>query len=1256
MKRIIAIALTICILLLETPCFAYGLNATPKVSLNKFIDDVTEIEEKYDDSEMLFSTMMFKNNSEFYYIDGEDFLLSDNNGEVINAKVYNNDLKIPYEAVRLYGNEYIEKEYVNLKDLNELGFEVEFNEDTAILSKPLQTNRLIVKSKRDINELDSVDIAEGYNDLHIIQFDDEESTENALNYYNSLNYVEYAEPDMIMSVQDIDYESQETSVLDNTKLYGNHLSWGSEYIGVDDFIDTLGDNSVLPQIVVAIIDTGIILDHEFLKDRIIETGFNVSDSGELDSEYDDHGHGTHVAGIVVDNTTENVKISGYKVLNHKGSGSTLSICLAIDRAVEDDVDVINMSLGGKGSDSYFTQTVQNAINSGVIVCVAAGNNGANANNYSPASIEGCITVAAIDEESKIPIWSNYGNCVDIIAPGVNIYSSYKEEQYFGWYQTKSGTSMAAPFVSAASALILSKNPNYITDDILDVLQKNGRNIPIQERFEGLKVLYLGSIIDYYEERTATPIISLESGYYQNSISVEITCSDSEAEIYYTVDGTRASKDNGILYTEPITIDRVTSLHAAAYAPNKYKSFQASAQFYLRYLDDERNFEIEEDGTITAYYGNNDYLIVPDSVNGITVTGIGEKVFYKTSIVMIELPDTVTHIDDYSFYWCRSLVSFKAKNLVSIGDYALSRNNKLSGFDISNVESIGKYGCSHILFDEIYNEKLTEIKSGAFQHCGNLISVNFPNVTNVYPSAFSFCDYLEGINLPKVEVLGASAFEGDSRITELSFPTLTGLGANVFNLTRSLESINIPLYHGPITPYLFSYSGLRYLENENFTEIGNNAFEGSSIETLVLRNVTNIEEKAFEGCASLKVLYLPSVETIGFENEYQNFREVYNLDLLFAPKLKQIYALPYSYPSERIVAPHGWEILDEIPDKARPQLYFSDELLYAKEKRTGTIRDLTIVQTTDDFDIYNDSDSSWQRYRCQYDVFAPKDSFAEEWSVENGAFYSTDSMVNALGSSIRMKDNALKVNFSWDNLNDIEQYASNIEYGVVYKYGEINNLNINNGIKVLASNSSKQNGKTSFDYIYKNIPNNEYEQKISSRGYVCIDGMYFYSDIVISSFEEIESAVFSSPEIDKSNYQDYWINESVDFSSVDCSVLLSALVQAKMFTKAEYTKESLEELESIVNRATSVLEFGGTQGEYDTAVAAILDSINGLDSLMNYSISSFNGKDLMLINKDGKTTELTYSDFINDYCKSLDVVEDGIINAKDYAYLLKNYSE
>ncbi len=1051
-------------------------NSTPEISLEEFTDAVTEIEEKYDSVDEQFSTMLFKNGSEFYYIDGEDFLLCDNQGEVVNAVVNKYDITIPYETVKLYGNHYVEKEYVNRADLEELGFAVEFVDDTAILSKPLQTNRLIVKSRRDINELDSIDSAEGYDDLHILQFDDEESTEEALNYYNNLSYVEYAEPDMIVSIQDIDYRTQDTTSSTDTILYDNHLSWGSEYIGVDDYTDYLGDVSELPEIIVGIIDTGIVTDHEFLADRVIETGVNYSDTGKTNNEKDDNGHGTHVAGIIVDNTTENVKIAGYKVLNSKGSGSTSNICLAIDKAVEDGVDVINMSLGGKGKDAFFTETVQNAISQGVIVCVAAGNSGANANGYSPASIEGCITVAAIDYENEPPYWSNYGSCVDIIAPGVDIYSSYIQTQYDGWYKTLSGTSMATPFVSAASALVLSKHPQYDKDNVLEVLQSNGRTISLPERFEGLKVLYIGTVTEYDRERTSAPVFSLESGYYQDSISVEITCADENAEIYYTTDGTRASKDNGILYTEPVVINKVTALHAAAYSPNKLKSLQTSAQYYLRYLDDESNFEIDEEGTITAYNGNSDYLIVPDTVNGITVTGIGKDVFNKSSIVMIELPDTATHIDEYSFYWCRNLVSFKAKNLVEIGDYALSRNNKLVGFDISEMESIGKYGCTNIPLSEINNEKLTVVNSGVFRSCGSAVNINLPEVTEVRNAAFQFCSRVEEIYLPKVEILGTSAFENVTRVTTMDFPNVIELGSNVFNSTYALETLNIPKYYGPIRSYLFYMSGLKYLNNDNFTEIGDNAFANSKIETLILKNATTAGEKAFYNCYSLKTLYLPAVTEIGYHAFCIKEDETNDFKLLFLPSLVSTQDLP---------------------------VVNSQAVIYLSEK-------------------FSSYDVSWNTdQNCT--IVAPKSSYAEEFAQEGFPttqrtnsmnFVSSDNMANVLGGSIRLSDCGLRFGFSWNNIAELERIADSVEYGFLYEYGETDDLTIESGRKKVATNCIDHDGYTTFNLVFTNIPKANYDTKISARAYVCIDGMYFYSDIITRSFEGVANAVIADDTIDE----------------------------------------------------------------------------------------------------------------------------------------------
>ena len=344
------------------------------------------------------------------------------------------------------------------------------------------SNRLIVKSKHDIPILDGVSIVEGYDDLHIVQFDNSASAKKALDYYNSNDLIEYAEADLTMTVTET---SSDSSQYIN---YDNHLSWGSEEIGIDDYIDYLGNVEELPEIVVGIIDTGIDLDHEFLKDRIISTECNASYSGDSNSEDDDNGHGTHVAGIVVDNTTTNVKIKGYKVLDKDGAGELSNVILAIDKAVEDKVNIINMSLGAYGECDLMTNSVNKAVRNGITVCVSAGNSGDNALQYMPAGIASCITVAAIGQNDTRPFWTNWGQGVDIIAPGMSINSSFLDNTY----EVLSGTSMASPFVSAASAMLISKNPSYNCDEVLSILEENSRDFDfkynLDGRFNGKSVL------------------------------------------------------------------------------------------------------------------------------------------------------------------------------------------------------------------------------------------------------------------------------------------------------------------------------------------------------------------------------------------------------------------------------------------------------------------------------------------------------------------------------------------------------------------------------------------------------------------------------------------------------------------------------------------------------------------------------------------------------------------------------------------------
>ncbi|GFJ79838.1 S8 family serine peptidase [Phytohabitans houttuyneae] len=224
-----------------------------------------------------------------------------------------------------------------------------------------------------------------------------------------------------------------------------------------------------------IIDTGIWFSHNDFGGRAT-SGFDAIDGGAAD---DCHGHGTHVAGTVGGTSygvAKAVQLVGVRVLNCQGSGTNAQVVGGIDWVTANAIKpaVANMSLGG-GANTAIDNAVRNSINSGVTYAIAAGNGNSlgvrqNACNYSPARLAEAITVGATQNNDAAASFSNFGTCVDILAPGVSITSA--------WYNsntatnTISGTSMATPHVAGAAALVLAANPTWSNTQVRDYLVNN----------------------------------------------------------------------------------------------------------------------------------------------------------------------------------------------------------------------------------------------------------------------------------------------------------------------------------------------------------------------------------------------------------------------------------------------------------------------------------------------------------------------------------------------------------------------------------------------------------------------------------------------------------------------------------------------------------------------------------------------------------------------------------------------------------------
>jgi hypothetical protein len=283
----------------------------------------------------------------------------------------------------------------------------------------------------------------------VITLTDEEFTE--LKENTSITYIE----------EDFGVESFETEPVQNNQT----IPWGVKEVGA---LEGMATGSTGKEIKVAVLDTGI-FPHEDLK---VEAGFSTVTNNT--SYIDDQGHGTHVAGTIaainndigVLGIAPEITLYSVKVLDSNGGGTYSQVIEGLEWAIDQGVNIISMSFGGRQHSQALQEIIVKANDLGIMMVAAAGNSGKGQDTLAyPAKYHEVLAIGAIDSLHERAPFSSSGIELDLVAPGVNILST----RINGEYAFLSGTSMAAPHVTGVAAALWSKNPSWSNEKIKNKL-------------------------------------------------------------------------------------------------------------------------------------------------------------------------------------------------------------------------------------------------------------------------------------------------------------------------------------------------------------------------------------------------------------------------------------------------------------------------------------------------------------------------------------------------------------------------------------------------------------------------------------------------------------------------------------------------------------------------------------------------------------------------------------------------------------------
>lgn len=756
-----------------------------------------------------------------------------------------------------------------------LGCEITEENGEIVCISPFQTARLIVKSRSRVDSHGGAETAEGYKNLHVLQYETIEDAYAAYQAFQADAAVEYVVPDRLYC-----------TAADETGIPLAEKSDAVNAIGAEQYCQALWARSdTLPEIITAVVDTGISAEHAWFENRIAAggVGFVSDSSGTIEDVY---GHGTHCAGIIAQSTPDAVKILPIKVISDDGFGSSFDVYCGVMYAVEQGADVISVSLGGPGDDMLLREAVRAADAAGAACCVAAGNNSADARYYSPANCDAAITISAVgrstgSEPFSFARFSNYGAHVDFCAPGVGIVSAVPDGVHAR--MPMSGTSMATPFAAAAFADLRVCDPALTVAEMYEYLKANAIDLGAAgyDAEYGWGMVHLGELPSAH----GAAGISISAAQTEDAASVTLTiqCSDVNADLYYTTDGSLPTAENGIRYTDPIVLTASAYVRAAAFSGDVQL---AAAEQRVCIGDMEAvNPYVIADGVLQQYLG------VKQAVDLTFFDGIlheiGADAFAGSGVSKVILPPSVTVIGDRAFA-SSGLRVCEGSGVISVGDSAFAENPFLSDLQLGSLGHIGRgafMNCSLVTTAPVFSAQLTEIAEDAFYGCSSLTKVQWEQASlkTVGARAFAFAPCTDRVQLADIAEIGANAFAGSeiytlelgSSLTNLGDYALCGIkslqvlradglrtigahaldtGSDLFKARISWADITSVGAYG-----LCGYAFADPVEFSALTEIGAGAFAGCTGAAVTLPAVHAAESASLGGAAC--VLKLPNAVSL-----------------------------------------------------------------------------------------------------------------------------------------------------------------------------------------------------------------------------------------------------------------------------------------------------------------------------------------------------------------------------------------------------------